>query len=267
MSWLRRERAPWSDDVWNRIDEAVTGTARHFMAARHVADFDGPHGWEFVAVRLGTTSQSPLENASTRAQVATPQVVMLAEIQCSFYLPFSNLEVWERGGPAFDTGPAEEAAREVAHAEDQLAFYGGAGSTGFLSSSRSPRIAIGDWANPSQLVSDVLNGVAKLDAAGIAGPYTLVLDEAHYYTYHAAGVNGFPVAKQLKSVIHRVVRSQVIRGGGIFSTRGGDFIVTVGGDLSVGYVGYDSKNVQLFVIESLAAQLITPEAVCVLTTE
>jgi hypothetical protein len=52
--------------------------------------------------------------------------------------------------------------------------------------------------------------------------------------------------------------------GAVFSTRGGDFVITVGGDLSVGYRGHDAGGVHLFCVESVAPQVATPEAVCVL---
>ncbi|HEY3997465.1 MAG TPA: family 1 encapsulin nanocompartment shell protein, partial [Candidatus Xenobia bacterium] len=185
MDWLRRSRAPWGDGVWKELDEAVVRVARHFLAARHVADFDGPHGWDFVAVRLGTTHESPTENQSPRAQVTVPEVVLLSEVECSFYQPLALVDVWERGGPTLDTSAAEAAAREVANAEDRLAFYGHNGGTGFLNNPQSPALDIGDWTHPAQIASDVLNAVAKLDASGIPGPYSLVLDEAHYYTYLA----------------------------------------------------------------------------------
>jgi uncharacterized linocin/CFP29 family protein len=264
MSWLRRHRAPWGEEIWNKIDDAVHGTARHFMAARHVADFNGPKGWDFTAVRLGGSDQASIDGLSTRARVSIPQTTILAEIECDFKVSLRSIEMWERGEPSFDTTTAEEAARELAHAEDHLAFYGGAGSTGFLSSSESPRIGIGDWSSASQLVSDVLNAVAKLDASGIPGPYTLVLDEAHYYTYLASGAPGYPSARHLKPVIGSVVRSQVIRGGALFSCRGDDFVLTVGGDVAVGYRHHDGEYAQVYAIETVAAQTLTPGAVCIL---
>jgi uncharacterized linocin/CFP29 family protein len=64
--------------------------------------------------------------------------------------------------------------------------------------------------------------------------------------------------------VKKVVRSQVIRGGAVFSGRGGDFILTVGGDLAVGYVSRDDRNAHLYIVESIAPQLMSPEAVCLL---
>lgn len=64
-----------------------------------------------------------------------------------------------------------------------------------------------------------------------------------------------------------VHRSPTVRdAGAVFSTRGGDFLLTVGGDLSTGYRLHDRDAVHLFCVETLAAQLVTPQAVCALTT-
>jgi len=50
----------------------------------------------------------------------------------------------------------------------------------------------------------------------------------------------------------------------VFSVRGDDFMLTVGGDLSVGYRLHDRDAVHLFCVETLAAQVVTPDAVCTL---
>jgi uncharacterized linocin/CFP29 family protein len=59
MDYLRRQAAPLSDRVWKALDEAVVQSARHVLGARRVATFDGPHGWEHVAARLGTRGRWP----------------------------------------------------------------------------------------------------------------------------------------------------------------------------------------------------------------
>ena len=43
MGNLRRDAAPLSERTWKAIDEAVTKAARHILAGRRVATFDG-HG-------------------------------------------------------------------------------------------------------------------------------------------------------------------------------------------------------------------------------
>ena len=262
--YLRRNTAPLSDRVWSALDEAVAEAARHVLAARRVATFDGPHGWDHVAARTGT--MTPCSGPDGRAVVCVPEVVLLCEIRVDFSLPWSSIEVFERGAPVLDTGPAEAAAREAALAEDRLAFYGDPVGTGFLMSKDTPRVKAQDWARPGEMLADLLRAVETLDERGVPGPYEAVLPTARYYTYlQATDESGYPTARQLKDVFAAVHRSPVMSGAGaVFSTRGGDFVLTVGGDLAVGYRMHDRDLVHLFCVETIAAQTVSPEAVCVL---
>jgi uncharacterized linocin/CFP29 family protein len=263
MDILQRSMAPFPSEIWKQLDEAVIGMARRTMTARRVAVFEGPRGWNHVAVALGTVT--PGKTREGHATVALPDVVLLAEIRAAFSVPWASIEAGERGAPALDAGVAEAAAREVALAEDRLAFYGEPGGEGFLTGRQSPRIKVGDWDRPGQAVGDVLKAVERLDGTGIPGPYELVLAGPRYYAYLRAASDGFPAARHLKSVLAGVHRSAVVRdAGALFSTRGGDFLLTVGGDLSVGYRAHDGEAVHLFCVETVAAQVLGPEAVCVL---
>jgi uncharacterized linocin/CFP29 family protein len=264
MDILRRAIAPLSDEIWKQIDEAVAAMARRTMAARTVATFEGPRGWNQVAVALGTVT--PHKTREGHAAVALPDVALLAEIRAAFTVPWGTIEAVERGAPALDATAPENAAREVALAEDRLAFYGEPGSKGFLTASESPRESCGDWGKPSQVVTDLLKAVEGLDNAGIPGPYEAVLAPARYYAYLRAADDGYPASRHLRDVLVGVHRSAVVKdAGGLFSTRGGDFVLTVGGDLSVGYRAHDQGGVHLFCVETVAAQTVGPDAVCVLT--
>jgi uncharacterized linocin/CFP29 family protein len=255
--------APVSGEVWKQIDEAVIGMARRTMAARRVAIFEGPRGWNHVAVALGTVT--PRKTREGQATVALPDVVLLAEIRAAFSLPWATIEAVDRGAPALDAGVAESAAREVALAEDRLAFYGEPGGEGFLTGRQSPRITVGDWNRPGQAVGDVLKALERLDSSGIPGPYELVLAAPRYYAYLRATSDGFPASRHLKDVLAGVHRSAVVKdAGALFSTRGGDFLLTMGGDLSVGYRAHDAEAIHLFCVETVAAQVLGPDAVCVL---
>jgi len=264
MDWLRREIAPLTQSIWDQIEGAVTTAARHAMAARRIADFRGPQGWGQVAVQTGRMRRLP--GATGRAFLSLPEVILLAEIRAEFSLPWDAIETFERGGAVLDTHDAEEAGREVALAEDRLMFYGHEGGAGFLTSEDVQRGSLGDWTQPGQADLDILDAIEKIDGAGIPGPYDLVLDPDLYYGFQRATAQGggYPVSRELRSVLNKVYRSHVIRGGAVFSTRGEDFFMYVGGDLSVGYRWHDQDAVHLFCAETVAAQVVTPEAVCVL---
>ena len=177
-----------------------------------------------------------------------------------------TIEVFERGAPVLDTGPAEAAARELALAEDRVALYGDPTGVGFLTSRKSPRTHAQDWKRPGQVLADLVKAVEILDTGGIPGPYEAVLPPARYYDYlRAVDENGYPTARQLRDVLAAVHRSPVMReAGAVFSTRGGDFVLSVGGDLATGYRLHDREAVHLFCVETVAPQTVTPEAVCLL---
>lgn len=264
MDILRRDAAPLTPRTLRALDEAVAQAARHVLTGRRVADFDGPRGWEHQATRLGTMKPCPTREG--RAVVCVPEVALLAEIRADFTISWTALELFERGAPALDTGAAETAAREVALAEDRLVLYGDPVGQGFLTSPKSPSVAAQDWAKPGQALADVLRAVERLDSLGIPGPYELVLAPARYYAFlQGSEEGGYPIARHLREVLAAVHRGAVVRdAGALFSTRGGDFVITVGGDLSVGYRGHDAGGVHLFCIETVAPQVATPEAVCLL---
>lgn len=264
MGYLRREAAPISERVWKVLDEAVVQAARHVLAARRVATFDGPHGWDHVATRLGT--MTPCRSPEGRAVVCVPEVVLLSEVRVDFSMPWSSIEVFERGAPVLDTGPAEAAARDLALAEDRIALYGEPVGSGFLASSESPRVKAHDWGRAGQVLADLLHAVETLDGLGVPGPYEAVLAPARYYAYlQAADETGYPTARQLKEVLAHVHRAAAVRdAGAVFSTRGGDFVLTVGGDLGTGYRLHDRDAIHLFCVETLAPQRVASEAVCVL---
>ncbi len=265
MDTLRRDAAPLSERVWKEIDEAVGQAARHVLAARRVATFDGPHGWDqLVASRLGT--MTPCQTREGKATVCRPEVVLLAEVRAEFSIPWTAIEVFERGATRLDTKHAEDAAREVALAEDRLTLYGEPMGGGFLTSPESPRVKTGEWSAAGRMISDVLKAIEILDTRGIAGPYELVLSPTRYFEYlQAEGDHGYPAARQLKEILAGVHRSLVVHeAGAVFSVRGGDFVLSVGGDLSVGYRLHDREAVHLFCVETLGGQVVTPEAVCIL---
>jgi len=266
MDWLRREGAPLSERVWKAIDDAATRAAKQELAARRIADFEGPKGWEHVAEPLGTRQpRPPRPQARSGAQCSVPDAMLLSEIRQNFSIAWGSIDAYERGARVLDTLPAERAAREVALAEDDLAFHGGPGGTGFLGG-EGPRVRLGDWSNPSQVAGDLLSGVAKLDEAGIAGPYAAVLDPRHYYAYLRAAAERrlSTEADRLEGLFSGIYRSSVVRGGGVFSLRGGDFLLVTGGDLTLGYRFHDDSAVHLFCVETIGAHRLTPNAVCVL---
>jgi uncharacterized linocin/CFP29 family protein len=223
-----------------------------------------------VATQLGTfKTVKRLAHDSGIVHFSIPDVMLLTELRAGLTIPWTDIDIFERVGPTLESKSLEEAAREMALAEDTLVFYGTSASPGILSASDTPRVALTDWSQPGRLVADVLAAVEKLDTLGVKGPYEAVLSPHLYYSYlRQTGEGGvYPAAKQLGIVIEKVHNSPVVEGAVLFSTRGGDFLITAGGDFTVGYRSHDETAVRLFCVETVAAQLLTPEAICLIRTQ
>jgi uncharacterized linocin/CFP29 family protein len=262
-NWLRRSAAPLSEKAWQEIDRIAATMAKQTMVARKLADFDGPRGWGHVATQLGTFRAVAPPKPTGQVRLSLPDVMFLVELRRHFEIPWSAIDIFERVGPTLECDDIEEAAREIALAEDRLVFYGGAGVPGLLTHHDTLRVALSDWSVPGRAVTDLLTAVERLDEIGIKGPYEAVLSPPHYYSYLRTSVEGgYPAAKQLGIVIEKVHSSPVVDGAVLFSTRGGDFVITVGGDFSIGYRSHDEKAVHLFCVETVAAELLTPRALC-----
>ena len=263
--WLRRDAASLSVQAWAEIDRIAVDMAKQTLVSRKICGFDGPRGWNHIATNLGTSRSVTPEQTIGQVRVSVPDVMLLAEIRRNFTIPWTAIDIFERVGPTIQADSIEEAAREFALAEDRLVFYGGAGAPGLLTHSETPRVALSDWSAPGRLVTDLLTAVQRLDEIGIKGPYEAVLSPQHYYSYLRTTVEGgYPAAKQLGIVIAKVHSSPVIEGAALFSTRGGDFLMTVGGDFTVGCRSHDEHAVHLFCVETVAAQLLTPRALCLI---
>ena len=264
--WLRRSAAPLSAKTWKAIDETATSMAKQTLVARRVADVNGPRGWTHMASELGTFRSASVPKAEPGVRFSVPDVMLLTEIRCDFRLSWAAIDIYERVGPTLEPDAIEEATRKIALAEDRLVFYGAAHWPGLLTSDKTPRIALSDWSIPGRAVTDLLSAVEKLDELGVKGPYEAVMSPHHYYAYlRTTGEGGsYPAAKQLKFVIEQVHSSPIIEGAALFSTRGGDFIITIGGDFTVGYRSHDENAVHLFCVETVAAQVLSPEAVCLI---
>ena len=266
MEWLRRNAAPLSEKVWKEIDEIAAAMFKQTVVARRIVDFDGPRGWNHVATQLGTFKPAKEPQSSPKVRLSIPDVMLLTEIRSDFTISWADIDIFERVGPTLESKAIEDAARETALAEDSLIFFGISYSPGILKSHDSPRVALSDWSVPGRVVTDLLAAVEKLDSLGVKGPYEVVLSTQHYYSYlrQTGDGGGYPAAKQLGIVLAKVYSSPVINGAALFSTRGGDYLVTVGGDFIVGYRWHDDTSVHLFCVETIAAQLQTPEAVCLI---
>jgi uncharacterized linocin/CFP29 family protein len=261
MNHLMRELAPITDDSWSQIDAEAARSLKHYLAARRLVDFSGPKGWEHSAVdvgRIDALDSGPLGEV----EAALRKVMPLIELRAPFSLSKSELAAADRGATDLDLGPVIAAGRAAALAEDHLVFHGYPQGmvSGIVSISPHEPVAISD--DYGHYPEHVAKAVAALRGADISGPFAIALG-ARCFTgvTETTEHGGYPVFEHLRQILDGpVVWAPAVDGAVVLSQRGGDFELTIGEDFSVGYRSDDAESVDLFIEESLAFRINTPEA-------
>jgi len=264
MSYLNREAAGFSDELWNRIDAAALDAARDLLTARRFLDLEGPFGVGLTSLEIGVESyisEADCELAATVGSSAIP--VPMLQQPCS--LSIRRIEGHLRQGLPLDLRPVEDAAEAVARREEQVIYHGvpKLGLAGLLTAEGRANLACGDWTQVEQALNDVLSAVNRLDANGFRGPYALALSPSRYNTLFRRyeGSNMLQV-EHLRRLCEGGLFKAPIQGAVLIDPRAGD--LKVGQDLQVGYASNDGTHFHLFVSESLVFLLSDPGAICTL---
>jgi hypothetical protein len=179
----------------------------------------------------------------------------------------AELAAAERGAADLDLQAVIDASRYAALAEDGLVFhgYGAGGIDGIGPSSPHEPVSISD--DYSHYPEHVAKAVASLRAADIAGPYAIALGGRCFTgVTETTEHGGYPVFEHLRQILGGpVVWAPAVDGAVVLSRRGGDYELTVGEDFSIGYATSDASTVELYIEESIAFRINTPEAAVALT--
>jgi len=265
MNHLLRSHAPISDAGWKMLDEEARGRLAPALAARKLVDFSGPLGWEHSAMNLGRTrplASAPGEGVSGLQR----EVLPLVELRADFELSRAELRDADRGAEDVDLEPLDKATHRIAVAENVAVFHGWHGAiTGIAEASPHDRASLGESAEayPRQ----VAGAVERLLCNGITGPYGLALGRKQYRRVaETAEHGGYPLLDHLHKILEgSIVWAPGVDGAVVLSLRGDDFAFQSGQDLSVGYDSHDGDVVRLYLEESFAFHVLTPEAAVALT--
>jgi uncharacterized linocin/CFP29 family protein len=258
MGHLLREFAPISEAGWTAVEDEVRQALESFLAARRLVDFVGPKGWEYSAVDLGGISSRTESEGSVA--VALRNVVALAELRRPFSISRRELDAIDRGSRTADLGPAVDAARDLALAEDRAVFLGHAASdvTGIIPASPHEPVAVDEGG----YAAAVARAVATLRRAGVDGPYGIAFGtECYTSVFEATNVGGYPVLEHVRMVAGGpIVWAPAIEGAVVVGMRGGDFELIVGQDVAIGYLRHSEDEVVLYLEETMTFAIQGPEA-------
>lgn len=265
MNHLLRSLAPISDAGWNMLDEEARQRLEPALAARRLVDFSGPNGWDYSATNLGRVG--PLASAPCEGVTGLQRRVLpLVEARADFELSRAELRDGDRGADDVDLAPLDNAAHQIAVAENKAVFHGWHGAmAGIEESSPNPPIPLGDV--PDEYPRPVATAVERLLHNGISGPYGLALGSEQYLkVVETAEEGGYPLLEHLRKILEGpLVWAPGVVGALVVSLRGGDFVFESGQDLSIGYDSHDADDVRLYLQESFSFHVATPEAAVMLT--
>jgi uncharacterized linocin/CFP29 family protein len=266
MNHLLRSLAPISDSGWQLVDDEARSRSTAALAARKIVDFSGPHGWEYSATNLGSTTErtaAPVEGVSARQRKVLP----LVELRADFTVRLTELRDFDRGRPDVDLNELDEAAQRIAIAENIAVFHGWseAGIVGIAEASPHPAQPLGT--DPQEFPRAAAAAVERLLQVGVGGPYALALGREQYtLVVETAEHGGYPLLDHLRKILDGpVLWAPGVNGAILASLRGGDFRFESGQDLAIGYDHHDGEAVHLYIEESFTSVVAAPDAAVALT--
>ena len=261
MNNLKRELAPISTSAWAEIDREATRVLKLKLAGRKLVDFDGPLGPTAAAVNTGR--REPLGGPpADNVEATRRQTLPLLELRTYFELSREEVDAVERGAEDPDLRPLIDAASRLAYAEDTAIFhgYGAGGIEGIDQASAHPILPISD--DYQNYPHSIAEATRLLRLAGVDGPYAIAMGP-RYYTglTQAVGDGGYPVLNVVRALVDGpLVWAPAVNGAIVLSLRGGDFKLTIGTDISIAYQNHTDDAVRLYLVETMAFRVLTPEA-------
>jgi len=226
-----------------------------------LVDFNGPLGPTAAAVNTGRREplgKGPADNVEATRRQTRP----LIELRSSFELSREEMDAVERGAEDPELQPLIDAATRIAYAEDTTIFHGyeAGGIEGIDQASAHPMLPIPD--DYQKYPHSIAEATRLLRLAGVDGPYAIAMGP-RYYTglTQAVGDGGYPVLNVVRKLVDGpLVWAPAVNGAVVLSLRGGDFELTIGTDVSIAYQNHTDAVVRLYLVETMAFRVLTPEA-------
>lgn len=263
-NYLMREGAPFGDEMWKAIDEAVVSTARRQLVARRILTLVGPLGIGAVSALAGS-SMPALAQQRDAVLTPSPLVLPLQMLSADFTLSWWQIEATTTSGVPLDLSAGMEAASRVAFAEDDLLFNGNGeyGIEGLLNTDGHQAMQSGPWAEGLNGFTAVLEATLALTRASIARPYVLLVGARRFGDLHHPADPVELVIDRVKRLVDGVFVSPALPdSAGLVLANGPQYMdMVIGQDMISAYLGPDGLDHNLRVLESLALRVKDPRAI------
>jgi uncharacterized linocin/CFP29 family protein len=265
--FLNRGDAPFTEKVWEKIDEAVTVAAKGQLSGRRLLHVEGPYGLGLKSIP--TPDRVIKEGAGEGASVVASSVTPVAAIQGGFCLAARDVAAFEETGLPLNLQVAAAAAIACAREEDALLFHGSKplGVEGLMTAKGTQSLKLKPWDEVGVAAGDIIQAATLLDSAGFHGPYALGLAPSLYNLLFRRYPQGDKTEIEHLRVLvtDGIVKASALSSGGVLLASGTQFAsIVLGQDLLTAFVGPSGRDYEFVVSESLALRLLEPAAVCML---
>jgi uncharacterized linocin/CFP29 family protein len=260
MDILRRSISPITTEAWEAIDQEAKKVLEAHLSGRKFVDVNGPKGWEYSAEPLGRVTIYEDSDVHYGIRRSLP----LLEPRVPFEMNLMELDNVNRGAKDIDFTTLDEAARKIAHFEENAIYHGfdRADIQGLYNASKYDLEFSED---PEEILNAVSLALTTLLEASVAGPYVMVVNPVQWRAL-ARYAGGYPLRKHLENLITGpIIYASEIADAFLISMRGGDLELVLGQDFSIGYEYHDHLKVKLYMTETFTFRILDPTVIVKLT--
>ncbi|MGI6162228.1 MAG: family 1 encapsulin nanocompartment shell protein [Christensenellales bacterium] len=268
MDYLARDDAPFSQELWEKIDTAIVDTVRNNLTGRRFLRIFGPLGGGIQSINIDSASKAE-EDGGGIIKTTGRKYVEIPQLYEDFTLLWRDIAFSEKSGQSLDLSSATLAAQAMAQREDRLVFFGNQeyGYDGLMTAAGINTIKKGDWNVGETPFSDIAEGVALLAGKGHINRYSLTLSlDLYAQLQRIQAGTGVLEIDRIKSMLDgRVFKSPVlgVNKAVLVSAEPHNMDLAIGQDIEAAYLELKDLNHVLRIMETVVLRLKRPDAVVV----
>lgn len=274
MDFLLRGDAPFSDELWERIDDIVVKKAKEQLVGRKFIAVYGPLGagiqsinMDILSIGDDTVISSNGEEDTEVVKIQSRRYVEIPMIFKDAFISWRDLENSKRIGLPLDLAPIAVTAAACAHKEDEIIFFGNEewGFKGLMNVDGRQTVQKNNWNEGENAYSDIVAGLEKLVRKGFYGPYVLVVSPDLYAQLQRiqAGTGKLELERIRELINGKVYQTPILgTNKAVLLAKGMENMdLVIGQDLVTSYMGPEKLNHVLRILETILLRIKRPESI------
>ncbi len=264
MDYLSRESAPFSDDLWGKIDDTVVNTASRVLIGRRFLDVFGPLGAGIQSISSDNLDESGSieeETSEGISRIKNRKYEEIPLVYSDFTLLWRDIENSEKLGYPLDLSAAVSAAEACARKEDKLIFLGNEnfGYEGIFNAKGTNKVEKSEWKSGENPFTDIASAVEILTKQGIYGRLALIVSPDLYLQMQRIqpGTGVLEIDRIGKLLNGNIFTSPVLgtNKGALLCTEPNYIDIVIGQDIATAYLELRELNHILRVLETVLLRI------------